>query len=193
MSKELEIEFRNMITAEEYQELIESFGLKEADFFEQTNYYFDTPTFALKELHAALRIRARNNNYELTLKTPEKVGLLETTQILAPDQAEGIIAGANIPVGQIRDALAKLSIDHTELENFGSLQTIRAEKDYKNGLLVFDKNFYGNIADFDLEYEVADFEKGKKIFSNLLEDYGIEENEAPNKVKRFYDHIYGNK
>ncbi|STY43797.1 Uncharacterised protein [Listeria grayi] len=32
MSKELEIEFRNMITAEEYQELIESFGLKEADF-----------------------------------------------------------------------------------------------------------------------------------------------------------------
>lgn len=193
MSKELEIEFRNMLTENEYFKLIEDFHIIEDDFFEQTNYYLDTPSFSLKEKQVALRIRKRNNNFEMTLKTPEKVGLLETTQFLAKDQAEAILNGANIPVGQVREAILELGVNHTELQTFGSLQTIRAEKDYKNGLLVFDKNFYGSIADFDLEYETSNFEKGEKIFSAILKDFAIEKRDAPNKIQRFYDHIYKNK
>ncbi|HBI2169137.1 TPA: adenylate cyclase, partial [Listeria monocytogenes] len=36
MVKELEIEFRNLLTKEEYDTLIENFRVKEDDFFEQT-------------------------------------------------------------------------------------------------------------------------------------------------------------
>ncbi|EUJ26736.1 hypothetical protein PCORN_14524 [Listeria cornellensis FSL F6-0969] len=68
MSQELEIEFKNMLTASEYDLLMNEFRLEEADFFTQTNYYFDTADFQLKERLAALRIRKRELHYELTLK-----------------------------------------------------------------------------------------------------------------------------
>ncbi|EAD2798957.1 CYTH domain-containing protein [Listeria monocytogenes] len=192
MVKELEIEFRNLLTKEEYDTLIESFHVKEDDFFEQTNYYLDTTNFDLKKRHSALRIRQLEIQYQLTLKTPEARGLMETTQILGKDQASAIIAGANIPVGPVRDTLKELGINHENLQVFGSLKTIRAEKDYKKGLLVFDKNFYGSISDFDLEYEVADYDKGKEIFDKLLKEYQITNQPAENKVARFYHHVYEN-
>ncbi|MCD2252990.1 CYTH domain-containing protein [Listeria marthii] len=191
MVKELEIEFRNLLTKEEYDTLTENFRVKEEDFFEQTNYYLDTADFGLKELHSALRIRQLESQYQLTLKTPESRGLMETTQILGADQATAIIAGANIPVGPVRDTLKEIGINHEDLQVFGSLKTIRAEKDYKKGLLVFDKNFYGTISDFDLEYEVADYDKGKEIFDKLLKEYQITNQPAENKVARFYHHVYG--
>ncbi|EAE9327835.1 CYTH domain-containing protein [Listeria monocytogenes] len=192
MVKELEIEFRNLLTKEEYDTLIESFRVKEEDFFEQANYYLDTANFGLKERHSALRIRQLETQYQLTLKTPEARGLMETTQILGEDQASAIISGANIPVGPVRDTLKELGINHEDLQVFGSLKTIRAEKDYKKGLLVFDKNFYGSISDFDLEYEVSDYDKGKEVFDKLLKEYQITNQPAKNKVARFYHHVYEN-
>ncbi|ELY0461018.1 CYTH domain-containing protein [Listeria innocua] len=192
MVKELEIEFRNLLTKEEYDRLIEDFRIKEDDFFEQTNFYLDTADFGLKERNSALRIRQLETQYQLTLKTPEARGLMETTQILAADQATAIIDGANIPVGPVRDTLKEIGINHEDLQVFGSLKTIRAEKDYKKGLLVFDKNFYGSISDFDLEYEVSDYDKGKEIFDKLLKEYQITNHPAENKVARFYNHVYKN-
>ncbi|EIE6201998.1 CYTH domain-containing protein, partial [Listeria innocua] len=131
MVKELEIEFRNLLTKEEYDRLIEDFRIKEDDFFEQTNFYLDTADFGLKERNSALRIRQLETQYQLTLKTPEARGLMETTQILAADQATAITDGANIPVGPVRDTLKEIGINHEDLQVFGSLKTIRAEKDYK--------------------------------------------------------------
>ncbi|CAC96195.1 CYTH domain-containing protein [Listeria innocua] len=192
MVKELEIEFRNLLTKEEYDRLIEDFRIKEDDFFEQTNFYLDTADFGLKERNSALRIRKLETQYQLTLKTPEARGLMETTQILAADQATAITDGANIPVGPVRDTLKEIGINHEDLQVFGSLKTIRAEKDYKKGLLVFDKNFYGSISDFDLEYEVSDYDKGKEIFDKLLKEYQITNHPAENKVARFYNHVYKN-
>ncbi|EJQ0569506.1 CYTH domain-containing protein [Listeria innocua] len=192
MVKELEIEFRNLLTKEEYDRLIEDFRIKEDDFFEQTNFYLDTADFGLKERNSALRIRQLETQYQLTLKTPEARGLMETTQILAADQATAITDGANIPVGPVRDTLKEIGINHEDLQVFGSLKTIRAEKDYKKGLLVFDKNFYGSISDFDLEYEVSDYVKGKEIFDKLLKEYQITNHPAENKVARFYNHVYKN-
>lgn len=193
MSQELEIEFKNMLTASEYDLLVNEFRIEESDFFTQTNYYFDTADFQLKDRLAALRIRKRELHYELTLKTPEQIGLLETTQILAEEQVTAILDGANIPVGQVRDALHTLSIDHEDLVMFGSLTTTRAEKEYKKGLLVFDKSFYSDTHDFELEYEVADFEKGKVIFNRFLEDREIPQRPTKNKILRFYEAVYKEK
>ncbi|MBC1475869.1 CYTH domain-containing protein [Listeria grandensis] len=193
MSKELEIEFKNMLTEDEYQLLIHEFRLENQDFFTQTNYYFDTSEFKLKEKLAALRIRKRAVNYELTLKTPEQIGLLETTQILAEDQVTAILDGANIPVGQVRDTLKALGIDHESLLLFGSLTTTRAEIPYKNGLLVFDKSFYSDTHDFELEYEVPDFEKGQILFDRFLSDHNIPKRPTKNKIIRFYEAVYTKK
>ena len=45
--------------------------------FSQTNFYIDTSDFKLKANHSALRIRVKDDSYELTLKVPATVGLTE--------------------------------------------------------------------------------------------------------------------
>lgn len=59
MVQELEIEFKNLLTKEEFHRLADFFQLTEKDFAEQENYYFDTKYFALKKHGAALRIRKK--------------------------------------------------------------------------------------------------------------------------------------
>ncbi|WP_088825588.1 CYTH domain-containing protein [Listeria goaensis] len=188
--EELEIEFRNLLSENEYETLCDLFRLKETDFFEQTNYYLDTQDFALKQRLSALRIRQKGTHFEMTLKTPQGDGLLETSQLLGSDQAKAIFDGANIPTGPVRDKLATLNVSHEDLHYFGSLKTRRAEVTYKKGLLVFDKNFYGDKIDFDLEYEVSDFEKGQEIFNHFLEKNRISPHPALNKIERFYNYTY---
>ena len=48
MHQEIEIEFKNLLTKEEFYLLCERFSLSEADFIMQENHYFDSEDFALK-------------------------------------------------------------------------------------------------------------------------------------------------
>ena len=43
MSEMLEIEYKSMLTQQEYNQLIQYYQLKSEDFTVQTNIYFDTP------------------------------------------------------------------------------------------------------------------------------------------------------
>ncbi|MDP4171799.1 MAG: CYTH domain-containing protein, partial [Bacillota bacterium] len=49
MSQNIEIEFKNMLTLDEYSRIKSTFLLKEEQFFIQENHYFDTPAFSLKD------------------------------------------------------------------------------------------------------------------------------------------------
>ncbi len=73
MATNHEIEFKQMITASIYNKLQEKY-FKDKMYYKQVNYYIDTPDFKLKEHRSALRI-VKDNQYEMTLKTPAKVGL----------------------------------------------------------------------------------------------------------------------
>lgn len=44
-NKNIEIEFKNMVTREEFSLLIDFLNLRSEDFSEQENHYFDTPDF----------------------------------------------------------------------------------------------------------------------------------------------------
>jgi len=46
MQKSIEVEFKTMLTEEEYNRLMKQFEGNKTDF--QTNHYFDTPRFSLK-------------------------------------------------------------------------------------------------------------------------------------------------
>ncbi|GAA0325351.1 CYTH domain-containing protein [Bacillus carboniphilus] len=187
MSQNVEIEFKNLLSEKEFYQLQKVFQLTEAQFKIQTNYYFDTPNFVLKKHNAALRIREKNSSYELTLKEPLGQGLLETTDVLEKQIASSLIDGKqNLPMGDVHSQLDKYSIDLNELTCFGFLKTERAEIDYQNGLLVFDKSTYFEKEDFELEYEVLDIDAGKKAFEELLKTYDIPIRPADNKILRFY-------
>ncbi|QNG59566.1 CYTH domain-containing protein [Metabacillus idriensis] len=191
MTQEIEIEFKNLLTEEEFLRLAGFFHITKDDFSLQENHYFDTPDFQLKEMGSALRIRNKNNQYILTLKEPAPVGLLETHQILNRKHADQILSSAAcIPAGQIMDRLQSLGIDGESITFFGTLSTNRSEKKYKEGLIVLDHSRYLNREDYEIEYEVSNAESGLAIFHELLSALHIPIRETPNKIKRFYNQKY---
>lgn len=187
MSQNIEIEFKNMLTNDEFLRLIKHFNIDLTKFKKQVNHYFDTPSFSLKAKGSALRIREKGTQFEMTLKQPAEQGLLETNQFLDQAQAEYILKTGKILEGEVQDAITNMIDDADSLEYFGSLTTDRAEFDYKGGLLVLDHSYYLNTEDYELEYEVTDESEGFKIFSELLDELNIPERTTDNKIKRFYN------
>lgn len=190
MSQNIEIEFKNLLTKQEFEKLVNHFKLDDADFFTQENHYFDTPDFALKEQASALRIRKKGEKYELTLKQPYQDALLETNESLEPLAAEKMFESGTISNKTIKGLIEKMHIDPDRIQYFGSLSTKRAEVEYENGLIVIDNSFYLNIEDFELEYEVSNRKEGQKKFTALLEQLEIPVRKTENKIKRFYNVKY---
>ncbi|ETI66776.1 CYTH domain-containing protein [Neobacillus vireti] len=190
MSQNIEIEFKNMLTKEEYERFLLEFNIDKSQIFSQENHYFDTPDFTLKELGSALRIRKKQRSFEMTLKQPAAVGILETNQTLSYKEAEQAIHSRKLPAGLIQNLLKKENVNFSTIEYFGSLSTNRVELAYKNGLLVLDQSFYLNKEDFELEYEVENYQEGKRVFLELLNQFQIPERKTDNKIRRFYHQKY---
>ncbi|MBB2479781.1 CYTH domain-containing protein [Bacillus sp. APMAM] len=186
MSSELEIEFKNLVTVDEFTKLIHEFNIEKKDMVIQKNYYFDTPEFDIKNISCALRIRKKKGNYELTLKQPVKDGNWETNENLEEQAALKMIETGYLPDGEVKNTLTDLNIDCNTLTCFGSLTTKRAEIAYLGGLLVFDYSSYLNKEDYEIEYEVTDKNKGEENFRKLLEHFQIPLRLSENKVIRFY-------
>jgi len=187
MTQELEIEFKNLLTKEEFSDLCLYFNLSDEKFITQENHYFDTPTFSLKEKGAALRIRQKKQKNILTLKEPAEIGLLETHQPLNTEEVEIALQSSILPKsGPVIERLTYLNINIESIQYFGSLTTNRAETHYKNGLLVLDHSRYLNKEDFEVEFEVQDEKLGKKQFHSLLQMHSIPLRKTENKIKRFY-------
>lgn len=190
MAQNIEIEFKNILTKEEFQKLIHFFQFTKDDFFTQENHYFDTAQFALKESGSALRIRKKNNEYELTLKQPHREGLLETNEMLTIIEVEEMLNGGEITNHFIRSLISEMGIDPNEIEYFGTLLTKRAEIEYQAGLIVLDHSSYLNKEDYEIEYEVSNQEAGKSVFAELLSQLQIPFRKTENKIKRFYQEKY---
>lgn len=189
MTQEIEIEYKNLLTESEFSRLADFFQISDDDFRHQENHYFDTPEFHLKEHGAALRIRFKNGRYILTLKEPAPVGLLETHQEITGKKAEELLSSDSaLPKGQVLERILLLGIHSESISFFGTLSTNRAEKTYKNGLIVLDHSRYINKEDYEVEYEVLDADEGLLAFHELLASLQIPLRTTPNKIKRFYDH-----
>ncbi|MED4592680.1 CYTH domain-containing protein [Bacillus safensis] len=184
MAQEIEIELKQLLMKEEFEQLKQHFQLKDADFHTQTNYYFDTPQFDIKSQLAALRMREKNGQWVLTLKEPHEIGLLETHQKIAPPSQ---LEDFKLPDGEVADRLDHLNIQKDQIVYFGSLETSRAEKMIQEGLIVLDHSRYLTVEDYELEFEVSDLEIGQADFSALLRKFHIPVRNTKNKVVRFYE------
>lgn len=180
--QEYEIEFKNIVSKKEFDTLVHAFCLSDDDFIIQCNLYFDTHSFTLKEKQSALRIRNKQNKYQLTLKEPYQKGLLETHQPLTKEQVQILVQNGQLPDGKVKEKIGDLHFIF-----LGELNTKRAEISYKNGLLVFDHSTYLQCEDYEIEYEVSNFQKGKMIFLELLQKFQIPKRETKNKIQRFFE------
>ena len=183
MTVQKEIEFKNLLEIAEFNHLCKDFGLSSEDFHSQTNTYFDTADFQLRDASKGFRLRVAGNRNELTLKAPgENVHtMIETTRAISADERERIISEGTIDISLYEEFhhLPK------ELIVFGSLRTERAEFSYQNGLLVLDRSYYLGHIDYEIEYEVKDMVSGQQSFLLLLKDFNIPTRVTPKKIARF--------
>ncbi|MEZ0482426.1 CYTH domain-containing protein [Planococcus sp. SSTMD024] len=182
MTKELEIEFKNMLTKDEYNKLIEE---QKTEPISQTNHYFDTADFRLRGQKAALRLRSIGSRFECTLKTPAASGNYETTDALTQEQASAMLELGQFNAPEVSVELERLGVSPADLVPIGSLTTHRVETAYEGGLLVLDHSEYLGVEDYELEYEVTDEAAGKRKFLSLLEEKQIPVRPADKKIARF--------
>ncbi len=188
MAQEIEIEYKNLLTNDEFNRLLTNLPFpKESQV--QINYYFETEDFALRNKLSALRIREKNGNYQLTLKEPHPEGLLETHDFLTEKEAFSWLHGNIIEKAQVIKQLKNLGIPYDHLLYFGKLTTERREINYENVLIVLDKSTYNGQVDYEFELEAPSKNVGKVIFNDLLEKNNIVIKKTPNKIERFFSSL----
>ena len=172
-----EIEFKTFITKEQYEKLLDEFGL-DNNVFAQTNHYFDTDDTKLIAEQTVLRIRQKGNNYKITKKTRAEVGADETHILISKEKAEDILKN-----GFDASIIGLPYFVHKVAE----LTTYRVSTPYKNGTLFFDKSEYYGHVDYEIEYEVDDVKEGTLDFQRFLDEHEIVYKESIRKSKRAYD------
>ncbi|UAK16970.1 CYTH domain-containing protein [Sporolactobacillus terrae] len=184
MSHELEIEYKNMLTAEEFAKLCTAFKKDEPSFFKQINYYFDTPTSALKNKKTVLRIRESSGTHDFTLKQPHSGVILETHQQLSDEESRSMIQLGIVPSGEIEQAMTKIGVDVDQLVLIGELTTKRCQFPYHSGELFLDHSVYFDHSDYELEFEAADAQSGPAVFNTLLHTFAIPRRPSQSKMMR---------
>lgn len=186
MATNNEIEFKQLLTEKQYNVIHKTY-FNEIEPFKQTNFYIDTPDFDLKDHKSALRIRVKDEYLEMTLKIPAEVGLTEYNfETHVVPELNKPIPEQSLP-SEIADQLTKMDIDLTKLIILGSLKTERLEKEINENLLVLDKSTYLDFEDFELEYEVEDYDEGLIQFKSILEKFDMKHEIPANKVQRFFN------
>ena len=168
MEENLEIEFKILINKNTYHQIINDYKIDCS--YQQTNYYLMHPK--LSELKYSLRIREKNNQYELTLKQPQTKGNLETNLIIDKDIKDKIINHELIN-NEVFDILKQYHLDSTMFKTDCFLTTLRKEIKTDNGLICIDYNQYNNYEDYELEYEVNDYLSGKQAFLDFISQYNL--------------------
>ena len=186
MAQQIEIEFKNLLTKQQYEVLLNAFSIEDSQIHRQINHYFDTPTQHLKNLSSGLRIRIMETEIECTLKEKSAEHQhLETTDIMNEKQAEAMLNGKGIEAPSVTQRLNTLQVPMQLLSCFGTLTTDRVEIPYKGGLLVFDHSFYLHCDDYEVEYETTDELDGQSVFEQFLQQFNIEKQKTPKKIARF--------
>jgi len=182
----IEIEFKNLLTKEEYERLLAHFNIEPSQIIPQANHYFETPKGHLKQAMSGLRIRQIDDYFECTLKEKSSEhGHLETNVEITKQQAEEVLATGHFPFPEITTRLEIIGVPVDELSLFGSLQTDRAEVPYEDGLLVLDRSNYLQRVDYEVEYEASNEQLGAVSFQKLLEAHNIPQRQTDKKIARF--------
>jgi len=173
MSSNIEIEAKVLITKEQYLHVIDSLQLDKYLKYKQTNYYIDTPNSDIKKNGFALRVREKNESFELTLKTPLSEGLLEKNENISWRVFEELHENNVFPNGGIKKFLAILGINCDELRIVTSLTTDRIKFEYKGASIAVDKSTYSKQVDYELEAESTSVSNAQEALTKLLEECGI--------------------
>ncbi len=185
MRKFKEIEFKKIVPRRVFQALMARFGVTPADAVEQTNYYFDTPELTLSRRGMAMRVREKNGAFGVTLKVGGRGFANEF--VLEPLTAE---AFRRLKAGGVKrpdwvELLRQAGVDPDAVRYRSRLCTRRITVPWEGGEICLDDNRYGRKRDYELEYEVVEARRGKRLFLKLIKAFDLEPDPHPvSKSKR---------
>lgn len=170
----IEKEYKSELSSDEYTLLLNYFNSNNTII--QTNYYFDTPNFNLKQKGFMARIRVINNEYIFTLKTP-KINFASEEH---NQQVPGLIINDNV-----KKILNTFNLENN-LKIVASATTKRTIIKDKHGEWCLDKtNFSNNNIDYELEYELINYENDYfNHFIDFLTKFNIKYKPIKSKVSR---------
>lgn len=185
---EIEKEFKNLITKENYEEILKDYQKILTTSITQTNSYYDYQGI-LKSHHIALRIRTieGQSTGEITLKIPQDTyEVLEITETLPIDILQSFNAQKEFTLPEkIYKALVSQDINLKNVQQTAHLITHRKQGTLSaNELLVLDESHYNGRCDYEIEMEVNDLQQGERVFNQFLHQYGIKRQQADSKIKR---------
>ena len=186
-----EYEERAMLSSDEYESLMKYYqNLEGAKYFSQVNHYFDSKDFILKNNMILLRARIIEENiYELTLKTKEDKGTLETNKIITYKKFMKLRDCSKVPSKEIRRRIKKV-MSIKNLKYIGQLKTERLEYKENDYLIVIDKNYYGDVIDFNIEIEAQSKKEAKKILESVSKKFSIKVSDNyMSKSKRLFHYL----
>ena len=185
---EIEKEFKNLLTKEQYDSLVEEYKDVFTKDVTQTNSYYDYNGL-LQEHKMALRIRIVEGKEtgEITLKIPQSsLEVLEFTEVLPVELLNQFNNDKQFTLPpSIQKALEKEGILLQTVMQTALLTTHRLEGALsENEWLVLDESHYNGKVDFEMEMEVRSLKLGEPVFLGILAKHNIERRQAESKIKR---------
>jgi uncharacterized protein YjbK len=153
LQTQIEKEIKYLINEADYSKLV---SLQNADSIVQINYYFDTCDLWCYQNNVTIRIRQKNDNYELTTKQKTKASLsyhhsIENNIKLSQRMFENYLSKGIEP-----NQLGLYIGNH--LYFIGKLETYRSKLNLGHGVVLdVDKNQYNNTVDYEIELEFEDY------------------------------------
>ena len=182
--REIEIEFKNLLTKDQYASLFKKYDLKNSEEIINKNFYYDDADESFKKIRAALRIRYTNKKTEMTLKVK---GETQNIEINVPLDERYPKEPTVLPIlpNEIIAELERMNVKIKTPMLIQKIETLRHEVILEEGLLVLDETtFINDIVDYELEFETKDYEAGLVAFEKLLEENNIDKNPAKPKIAR---------
>ena len=183
--REIEIEFKNLLTKEQYAALFKKYDLKNSEEIINKNFYYDDADESFKKIGAALRIRYTNKKTEMTLKVK---GDTQNVEINVPLDERYPKEPTVLPIlpNEIIAELERMNVKIKTPMLIQKIETLRHEITLDEGLLLVldETTFINDVVDYELEFETKDYETGLIAFEKLLEKNNIDKNPAKPKIAR---------
>ncbi|WP_243833759.1 CYTH domain-containing protein [Breznakia blatticola] len=176
MKTHIEKEYKILVTKEQFDQLITNYP--EIDFITQTNYYYDNKNYEIMKQKGAMRIRESAGTNLFTLKEIKGDDLIEYEQMV--DTVDASVFEDK----QIQKVLNKYHLEGP-FELVATLTTKRAMYVGDGYELCFDISTYGDVTDYEIEYEYTQAHDGLTNFNEILAKVGLTyTSNAPAKIVR---------
>lgn len=173
-----EYEIKYLISKNAYENLLELFSDSTVKTFEQVNYYYDTSNQRMRSKNVTVRVRDKNGKLTQTIKEHFRGTTHSKETSFRVDRVSNVI-----------------SYNDENLYLYGTLYTKRTEINIIDGIkMMLDYNKYLDTEDyeFELEYELHNYEDGIRVIQSLQPVLGSTELLVVSEPKseRFYKKFF---